>query len=453
LFAGIAIVGFALVAGATLPLLPWLVHHVPGFALMRIPGRYKLLAAWSLAAAAGYGADGLAGVEGTRRRAVAIVAAVGLALSIAAVAISGTGQFRPAWWSIAAMAVACALVVAAAYRPRLRGAALSALVLAVLFDAPTFVHTEAALPASDPRQLHARDDEILARLDGIRDRWRLYDEFVLGERVGQRRGVRELRGYPAVDPLTHRRYVDVLDRLRTEPALLAELNVRWVLQGPHFRFGVGGNRLPPLAQADPAGAPVSSIRAAQPAGWAARFRARGDGLFEVVHPAPLVAWYGAVALVTRPDDVLPAMRAIADAAPDGERRRAVVEPDALGGIPALAELVAAEPGSAPGALVSYEPDAIAVTVDAPRAGIAVLDELAFPGWLVEVDGVPRAPVRANYVMRAVYVEAGHHAIRWRFEPPRARALIAGYLVALAVMLAAAVLPRRRPAPAPARPAG
>jgi len=436
LFAGIAIAGFALVAGTTLPLLPWLVHHVPGFALMRIPGRYKLLAAWSLAAAAGYGADGLATLEG-RRRAVTIVAAVALVLSIAAVAISGSDQFRPAWWSIAAMAVACALAVAAAYRPRLRGAAMSTLVIAVLFDAPTFVHTPTALPASDPRQLHARDDEILARLDGIRDRWRLYDEFVLGERVGQRRGVRELRGYPAIDPLTHRRYVDVLDQLRRDPALLAELNVRWVLQGPHFRFGVGGNRLPPLAQVDPAGAV---------------FRPRGGGLFEVVHPAPLVAWYGAVTQVARADEVLPAMRAIADLAPDGVRQRAVVEPDALAELPALAALVAAEPGSTPGTLVSYEPDAIAVTVDAPRAGLVVLDELAFPGWLVEVDGVPRAPVRANYLMRAVYVEAGHHAIRWRFEPPHARTLIAGYLVALAIMLAAAVLPRTRPAPAPARPA-
>ena len=435
LFAAIAVAAFVLVAGNTLPVLPWLVHHVPGFALMRIPGRYKLLAAWSAAAAAGYGADGL---TGARPRAAMIAVVAGLAASIAAVTACGTDQFRPAWWSIAAMAVACALVVCAVYLPRMRGAALAALVLAVLFDAPTFVHLPAAPPAADPRQLHIRDDEVLAQLDGVRDRWRVYDEFVLGERVGQRRGVRELRGYPAIDPLTHRRYVDVLDRLRDDPALLAELNVRWVLQGLHFRFGTGGNRLPPLGnRTDGAGA---------------AFRSRGDGLYEVAHPAPLVAWYGAVTQVTRLGEVLPAMRAIADAAPDGVRQRAVVEPDALGGVPGLAALVAAAPGSAPGTLVSYEPDAIAATVDAPRAGLVVLAELAFPGWQVEVDGAPRPPVRANYVMRAVYVEAGHHTIRWRFAPPYARALIAGYLAALAVMLAAAALPRTRRAPAPAHPA-
>jgi hypothetical protein len=145
----------------------------------------------------------------------------------------------------------------------------------------------------------------------------------------------------------------VLDAVKRDPAILAELNVRWVLQGPHFRFGTGGNRVPPLA-----GHPA--------------FVARGDGVFEARHPAPLVAWYGAVAEVARPDEVLPAMRAIAEAAPGGVRQRAVVERDAIAQLPALAALTGAAPGSAQGALVAYEPDAIAVTVDAPRAGVVVL---------------------------------------------------------------------------------
>jgi hypothetical protein len=434
LFVLVAIAAFALVAGNNLPVLPWLVHHVPGFGLMRIPGRYKLLAAWSLAAAAGYGADGLAG---PRARAVLIAAAAGLAASVAAVAASGTPQFRPPWWSIAAMAVACALVAIAVAAPRLRGAAVSALVIAVLLDAPAFIHTPAAPPASDPRQLHRRDDELLARLDGIRDRYRLYDEFVLSERVGQRRGVRELRGYPAMDPLTHRRYVDALDFVKRDPAVLADLNVRWVLQGPHFRFGTSANRAPPL-DGNPA------------------FTSRGDRIFEAKYPAPLIAWYGAVARVDAPADVLPAMRSAAVAGqaaspapgrpasgPAAVRLRAVVEPDAIARMPAIAALADAAPGSIEGALVAYEPDEISATVDAPRAGLVVLNELAFPGWTVEVDGAPAVPLRANYTMRAVYAAPGHHVIRWRFEPPRARALIAGYAAALAVMLAAAALPRRR----------
>jgi hypothetical protein len=449
LFALIAAFGLVLVAGATLPVLPWLVHHVPGFALLRIPGRYKLLAAWGIAAGAGYGA---AGLGGPRPRVAIIAVAVGLAASSYAVAAYGTGKARPEWWSIAAMAVPCALVAAAAWVPRLRGAATSALVLVVLVDAPTFTHTPALLPASDPRRLHERDDQILGRLDGIRDRFRLYDEFVLGERVGQRRAVRDFRGYPAIDPLTNRRYLDVLDHAKHDPAILTDFNVRWVLQGYHFRFGTTASFAPALA--------VDSA-----------FVPRGDQIFEARHPAPLVAWYGAVTLVSDPKQVLAVMRApdqrgnqtgdqsgnrsvdlghdpssdlsgTHGGEPVGERRRAVIEPDAVVQDPTVLRLAFAAPGSVDGALVSYAPDAIAFTIDAPRDGIVVLNEIAFPGWTVEVDGSPGTPVVANYLLRAVTVGPGPHRIRWRFAPPHLRALIDGYLLALAIMLVAAAWPRR-----------
>jgi hypothetical protein len=42
------------------------------------------------------------------------------------------------------------------------------------------------------------------------------------------------------------------------------------------------------------------------------------------------------------------------------------------------------------------------------------------------------------------VGPGRHVVRWRFSPPRFRALVVGYLAALAVMLAALMLPRRTP---------
>jgi hypothetical protein len=420
LFVGIAIAGLVLVAGATLPVLPWLVHHVPGFALLRVPGRYKLLAAWSLAAAAGYGA---ASLDGPRPRAVVVVAAAAFVVASATVVLHATGKARPAWWSIAAMAVPCMVVTVAAWVPRLRGVAGSALVIVVLLDAPAFTHTPAAPPASDRRQLHERDDEILARLDGIRDRWRLYDEFVLGERVGQRRGVRDFRGYPTIDPLSQRRYVEVLDYAKRDPAILTDFNVRWVLQGYHFRFGWGASFVAPLGTGTGA------------------FVSRGDQIFEAAHPAPLVAWYGATTLVADPAQVLPAVRAIEE--PGGERRRAVIEPAAVLQLPVLARLGFAAPASAAGTLVSYAADDIAVTVDAPGEGVVVLNELAFPGWTVEVDGAPAVALRANYLLRAVYTGPGHHAIRWRFTPPGVRALLDGYLLALALMLVAAGWPRRR----------
>ena len=277
----VAIAAFALVlvAGATLPVLPWLVHHVPGFALLRVPGRYKLVAAWALAAAAGYGAAGLAG-PAPARRVLGVVGAVVVA-TVAVVALSPRLPGRPPTWSIVAIAVPAALIALtrlARLAPRLRAGAPWALAAVVLVDAPLFTHRPDAPRAAEPRQRHDRDDAVLARLDGVRDRFRLYDEFVLGERVGQRRAIRELRGYPALDPLTAHRLVDVLERARRVPAIVTDLNVRWVLQGPHFRYATTASFLPPLA-GDPA------------------FTARGDGLYEARHPAPLVAWYGAAALV------------------------------------------------------------------------------------------------------------------------------------------------------------
>jgi hypothetical protein len=221
----------------------------------------------------------------------------------------------------------------------------------------------------------------------------------------------------------------VLEHARRDPAILADFNVRWVLQAYHFRFGTTQSFLAPLADG--------------------AFVARGDQIFEAKHPAPLIAWYGATTLVADPAQVLPAVRAIEE--PDGQRRRAVIEPAALAEDPALAPLQAAAPGSADGALVSYAPDEIAFTVDAPREGIVVLAELAFPGWTVEVDGAPAVPVTANYLLRAVRVGPGHHAIRWRFAPPGLRLLAGGYLLALAIMLAAAAWPRRSRTATPAPP--
>ncbi len=422
LFCGIAAFGVVLAAGTTAGVLPWLVEHVPGFGLLRIPGRYKLLTVWALAAAAGYGVAAL-GEPKARLRTIACAA---IAVALVAVLVLGwpradLSRDRAAWHSIAAMAIAGGLVVAAV-ATRWRAACVALLALVALWDAPWFIHTPQRPPASDRRRTHDRDDAILARLDGIRDRWRIHDEFVLGERVGQRRGVRDFRGYPAIDPLSVARYVDVLGYVKREPAILEDYNVRYLLYGPHFRFGHGQH-----------------VVRAVPPGWTPR----GDGIFEAPHPAPLAAWYGAISIVARPREVLPAMRA--SKLPDGSRRHAVIEQaDAAALGDAAARLAAAPQASAEGRLVRYEPDEIAVELDAPREGVVVLNEQAYPGWTVTIDGEPAAPLRANYLLRAVHVPAGHHRITWRFEPRAIRWKLDGYLLALAIIFVAAAWPRRQP---------
>jgi hypothetical protein len=421
------VLGVILAAGATGALLPVLVDHLPAFGMLRVPGRYKLLAAWSIAAAAGYGVGALEAAwtdTALRWRALA-VAAVGLVVAIVCIVVAAhpaSPKERPAWWSIPATGLVGALVVAACWAPRrIAEVCLGALALCALLDAPlfTFVPPQ-SYPAAERRQTHEHDRLVLG-LEGVRDRWRIYDEFILGERAGARLRVRDFRGYPALDPISLRRYVDVLDFAKKDPAIITDYNVRYVLDRPHFRYG---NQ-------------TSFVTLPNPA-----FEPRGDGVWEALHPAPLVTWVGKIEVVDT-NKALAAVRAIEE--PDGARRRAVIERrDA----PRLADadaLASATPESRDGTLVSYEPDVITVAVDAPRAGLVVLNEIMFPGWEVTVDGHAATPIRANYLLRAVRVEAGRHTITWRFEPRGWKLLVGAYVLALAIIAtgAAAEASRRR----------
>jgi hypothetical protein len=415
----IAVVGVVLVGGANTPVLPFLVDHVPGFAMLRVPGRYKLIVAWAIAAGAGYGVAALeaAWSDARLRRRAYICAALAVAVAVVLVAAYGMPESpkdRAAWWSIVATAIPAAIIVAAVRVPAPWGhGALAALALCALFDAPALSFVEpGASVAAEPRQLHTRDDELVALMPGVSDRWRVYDEFVLGERPGARLGIRDFRGYPAIDPLSLHRYSDVLEFAKLhDAAIVTDYNVRWVFSRPHFR--------------DPN---ARYVRLPHPA-----FEPRGNNMWEAKHPAPLAAWYGAAVLAH--DQVLAAVRATEDA--DGTRRRIVLEPDALATIAAAFEFGAAPPDARDGVLDSYEPDAIRFSIDAPAAGVVVLNEIMFSGWRVTVDGADAVPLRANYLLRAVRVDAGHHVIEWRFRPAGWPWLVIGYALALGVMLAAA----------------
>jgi hypothetical protein len=429
----VASFGVVLAAGRTGGLLPILVDHVPGFGMLRVPGRYKLLAAWTLAAGAGFG---IAALEAGWRDRVAqrrVAALAVVAVVLALVFVVGWGhpdspKQRDAWWSIPMTVAAAVFLVAAVWAPRrVAEAGLASLAACALLDAPAFTFVPPhSPPAADRRRTHEGEDAIVAQLEGARDRWRIYDEFVLGERAGARLRLRDFRGYPALDPISLRRYVDVLDYAKRDPAIITDFNVRWLLAAPHFRYGYS----------------TSFVAVPNRA-----FELRGGRLWEARHPAPIVQWMGAIAVVPE-RQALDAVRASQDA--DGVRRRAVLEPDEAAWVPNAHELAGASPEARDGTITRYEPDEITLTIDAPRDGIVVLNEIMFPGWQVEVDGTPATPLRANYLLRAVAVTQGTHTITWRFAPKRWRVLVGGYMLALAIMLAAAALPRRARTSRPAR---
>ncbi len=410
---GTALLGVILAAGTFAFLLPFLVAHVPPFVLLRIPGRYKLLTAWAIAAGAGYGVAALE--QRLAPKKLWITAGGFVAIAIACVVIAGmpaTPKDHPAWWSLAAVALA-AVLIAIPHR-----FAIAALTLFVLLDAPLFTFVEpGAPPAAEPRQTHDRDAELVAPLEGVRDRWRLYDEFVLGERAGARLQIRDFRGYPAVDPISLHRYVDVLDFAKKDVQILTDFNVRYLLAHPHFRYA------------------TTAAFARPPYAGFTRHPDVPD-LWDARHPAPIVAWYGAVEVVAA--HPLEALRAAQQ--PDGQRLRAIVEASDAWALPPGAVIGA--PATREGVIRSYAPDRIAYEIDAPAAGLAVLNEIMFPGWHVKVDGVHTTALRANYLLRAVWLSAGHHEVVWEFSPAHWRPLVGGYLFAVIVIFGAVVYRRR-----------
>ncbi|MBM3465693.1 MAG: YfhO family protein [Armatimonadetes bacterium] len=49
-------------------------------------------------------------------------------------------------------------------------------------------------------------------------------------------------------------------------------------------------------------------------------------------------------------------------------------------------------------------------------GLLVVSGLSYPGWRVEIDGVPASPVDANLALRGVVVPPGTHRVVWRHVP-------------------------------------
>jgi hypothetical protein len=67
-------------------------------------------------------------------------------------------------------------------------------------------------------------------------------------------------------------------------------------------------------------------------------------------------------------------------------------------------------------IASWRPGRIEVDVDAATAGVLVLHDTYYPGWIAEVDGRETPIMRAEVLFRAVEVPAGRHRIVFRFAP-------------------------------------
>jgi hypothetical protein len=73
-------------------------------------------------------------------------------------------------------------------------------------------------------------------------------------------------------------------------------------------------------------------------------------------------------------------------------------------------------GDARVTILSHEPQRVVVQAVLSAPGLLVLADTFYPGWEARVDGRRRPLLVADYVIRAVALEAGEHRVEFVFRP-------------------------------------
>jgi hypothetical protein len=66
-------------------------------------------------------------------------------------------------------------------------------------------------------------------------------------------------------------------------------------------------------------------------------------------------------------------------------------------------------------ITSFLPNRLTLSAEVARPAFVVLSEVFYPGWEAVVDGQPAPLLRGNYILRAIPLQAGTHAIEVRFR--------------------------------------
>jgi hypothetical protein len=97
-------------------------------------------------------------------------------------------------------------------------------------------------------------------------------------------------------------------------------------------------------------------------------------------------------------------------------------------------------------VVLLTPNKIVTEVDLTAPALLVLSEMWYPGWVAYDNGQPVPILRTDFILRGVWLEAGHHSVVWVYRPSSLSwgirvTSVSAFLAALALV----VLARRRAA--------
>lgn len=89
-------------------------------------------------------------------------------------------------------------------------------------------------------------------------------------------------------------------------------------------------------------------------------------------------------------------------------------------------------------LTEYAPNRLVYETASDKPGTAVFSEVYYPSWQAFIDGNEVKVGRANYVLRALAVPAGHHKIEFVFDPVSLKRTEAIARISFAIMVIAAI---------------
>lgn len=88
---------------------------------------------------------------------------------------------------------------------------------------------------------------------------------------------------------------------------------------------------------------------------------------------------------------------------------------------------------------SYAPNELHYAVKSAKGGVAVFSEVYFPwGWKAWIDGAETEIARVDYLLRALKIPAGSHAVKMRFDPQSLHTTVTVATIAIIIIYLAVI---------------
>ena len=93
-------------------------------------------------------------------------------------------------------------------------------------------------------------------------------------------------------------------------------------------------------------------------------------------------------------------------------------------------------------IAKYSPNEVVIKASVRSGKFLVLADTYYPGWKASVDGKPAHIYKANYMLRAVFLEPGEHEVRFSFQPFSFKLGLVLTILTLVILLFYIVIMRR-----------